>query len=132
MKIRPLLFSFIVYTSFIVSSQSGSPVNSAERIRSLPGLGTINELQLAGYLPLSGPDCVSYQCHNKTGNLFYWFVASPTHSTKTPIVLWLNGGPGAASLYGFFMENGPYTVQKNGHLAKRQQGYAVDQPNHYI
>ncbi|HHF7348657.1 TPA: S10 family peptidase [Legionella feeleii] len=135
MKIRLLLFSFIFYTSCIVSSQSSPPVNSAERVRSLPGLGTINELQLAGHLPLSGPDCVSHHCQNKTGNLFYWFVASPTHSAKTPIVLWLNGGPGAASLYGFFMENGPYVVQKNGHLSKRRYSWTkqadylvIDQP----
>lgn len=131
MKTRYLLLLFIFYTSFIFSSQ----LNSTERVRSLPGFGTVNELQLAGYLPLSGSDCGNKQCHNKTGNLFYWFVQSPNHSAETPIVLWLNGGPGAASLYGFFMENGPYTVDKNGKLSKRQYSWTkqadylvIDQP----
>lgn len=46
-------------------------------------------------------------------NLFYWLFKNtslPSDAT-TPLVLWLNGGPGASSMFGLFLENGPLRVQ---------------------
>jgi len=34
--------------------------------------------------------------------------------TKTPVVVWVNGGPGASSLLGMFAENGPALATKDG------------------
>ena len=51
----------------------------------------------------------------KTGedhNLFYWFFR---HEDKNaPLVIWLNGGPGATSMFGLFVENGPLRVKRTG------------------
>jgi len=53
-------------------------------------------------------------------NLFYWFFESQKFSvefpgnkeeiSKTPLIIWLNGGPGAPSTLGLFLENGPYRM----------------------
>ena len=96
----------------------------ADQIVSLPGLGVVKNRQYSGYLPVS-----------KTSSLFYWYVDKNTPSKDAPLVLWLNGGPGCSSLYGFFMENGPYQVNAQGELSPRQQSLTqfadylvIDQP----
>lgn len=33
---------------------------------------------------------------------------------ETPLILWLQGGPGASSLFGLFTENGPFFVDDEG------------------
>lgn len=53
--------------------------------------------------------------------LFYMFYekiqgADTPSDEHTPILFWLNGGPGASSSLGNFMENGPYKIQPNGKL----------------
>eukprot|EP01084_Bolivina_argentea_P279994 478748_1 len=49
------------------------------------------------------------------GSLFYWFVESLSgnNPSKTPLLVWLNGGPGASSLFGFFSEQGPFRINKD-------------------
>ncbi len=94
-----LLFFFII--SFPLQANS-------DRILSLPGLKKLNAEQFSGYLSVS-KDSQSTQ-------LFYWLVKNAQNKPNAPIVLWLNGGPGASSLYGFFMENGPYEIKDNGTL----------------
>ncbi|WP_133128690.1 S10 family serine carboxypeptidase-like protein [Legionella nagasakiensis] len=99
---------------------------SSDRVAFLPGYGKIKGLQLAGYLPLSSLECTQESCDSEIGHLFYWFVEKSQPSEDAPVVLWLNGGPGAASLYGFFMENGPYLVNPNGTLSARHDSWTQD------
>ncbi|XP_022196152.2 venom serine carboxypeptidase [Nilaparvata lugens] len=51
-------------------------------------------------------------------NLFFWFFPSQLDWENAPVALWLNGGPGASSLFGFFVENGPFYL-KGKKLLKR-------------
>jgi len=98
---------------------------SPDRIRFLPGLGCVQDIELAGVLPIERIATAS------SSKLFYWFVESRSHGANDPIVLWLNGGPGAASTYGFFMENGPYSVTSKGTLIQRQASWS-NQANYLI
>ncbi len=42
--------------------------------------------------------------------MYYNLTFSPKHDI---LILWLNGGPGASSFYGYFTENGPYKIITN-------------------
>lgn len=45
-------------------------------------------------------------------NLFFWFVEAREQTDS--LTIWLNGGPGSSSLYGFFTGNGPCEVVEKG------------------
>ncbi|ATY66646.1 carboxypeptidase S1 [Cordyceps militaris] len=45
-------------------------------------------------------------------NLFFWFVEAREKTDK--LTIWLNGGPGSSSMYGFFTGNGPCDVVEKG------------------
>jgi len=47
-------------------------------------------------------------------NLFYYMVPSQSKPATDPVILWLQGGPGCSSLFGSWVENGPFLVQKDG------------------
>lgn len=47
-------------------------------------------------------------------NMFFWFFPSFSNFETDPVVLWLQGGPGASSLIGLFAENGPFKPAKHG------------------
>lgn len=46
---------------------------------------------------------VTYQLHEH-----YFFVESEGDPLKDPLVIWTNGGPGASSMFGLFVELGPF------------------------
>jgi len=48
--------------------------------------------------------------HNS--NLFFWYIPakSPRTDGSTPLILWLQGGPGGSSMFGLFIEHGPFFV----------------------
>ncbi|GAB9468138.1 Serine protease family s10 [Globisporangium polare] len=49
------------------------------------------------------------------GEAFYFFAESQSETPESdPVLLWLNGGPGASSLAGCFSENGPLLVSPDG------------------
>ncbi|XP_014392486.1 PREDICTED: probable serine carboxypeptidase CPVL [Myotis brandtii] len=52
-------------------------------------------------------------------NLFFWFFPALVDSETAPVVLWLQGGPGGSSMFGLFVEHGPYIVTKNLTLRAR-------------
>ena len=78
--------------------------DNSDQIKALPGFdGEPNFKQYSGYLN-GGKDI----------KLFYWFVESQVNPSNDPVLLWLNGGPGESSLWGMFLENGPFRVASDG------------------
>ncbi|KAF7288067.1 hypothetical protein GWI33_000121 [Rhynchophorus ferrugineus] len=82
-------------------------------------------------------DVVSYSGYfnvNKRNNasLFFWFFPSANDYLNDPVVLWLQGGPGASSLYGLFVENGPFYVEENGSVTLREYSWHKNQSVIYI
>ena len=49
-----------------------------------------------------------------------------------PVVLWLQGGPGASSLFGLFVENGPFMVTQNKTLKGRKYNWSISHNLIYI
>merc|ERR1740138_662299 len=48
---------------------------------------------------------------NSTRSTFhYWFVESENDPKNDPLVGWMNGGPGASSMFGMMTELGPLTI----------------------
>jgi len=43
-------------------------------------------------------------------NIFFWYIPAQNGDANAPILLWLQGGPGSASMFGLFNENGPFYV----------------------
>uniref|UniRef100_A0A1B0FQK7 Carboxypeptidase n=1 Tax=Glossina morsitans morsitans TaxID=37546 RepID=A0A1B0FQK7_GLOMM len=56
---------------------------------------------------------------NYNSNMFFWYFPSEEDPAYAPVVLWLQGGPGASSLFGLFAENGPFEFNEDGELGKR-------------
>ncbi|KAI5619569.1 lysosomal protective protein precursor [Silurus asotus] len=95
-------FSVLLVGALGVLGVLGAP--DADAIKSLPGLSKQPAFrQYSGYLTVAG---------NK--HLHYWFVESQKDPEKSPVVLWLNGGPGCSSLDGLLTEHGPFLIQDDG------------------
>ncbi|XP_053688751.1 venom serine carboxypeptidase [Sabethes cyaneus] len=63
-------------------------------------------------------------------NLFFWYFAAHNEAQNdAPVVLWLQGGPGASSLYGLFTENGPFSVGSDMKLVPRKFSWHL---NHHL
>ncbi|KAH8041186.1 hypothetical protein HPB51_013846 [Rhipicephalus microplus] len=80
-----------------------------ERARNLSRVGSLGAVP--DFPSYSGFLTVNKQYGN---NLFFWFFPAKENPEKAPVVLWLQGGPGGSSLFGLFVEHGPYLVAKGG------------------
>ncbi|XP_008059156.1 probable serine carboxypeptidase CPVL, partial [Carlito syrichta] len=74
------------------------------------------ELSLVSPLPgLSMKSYAGYITVNESynSNLFFWFFPAQIQPEDAPVVLWLQGGPGGSSMFGLFVEHGPYVITSN-------------------
>ncbi|KAI1630594.1 Alpha/Beta hydrolase protein [Biscogniauxia mediterranea] len=73
-------------------------------------------------------------------NTFFWYVGARDQQASSTLTIWLNGGPGSSSMFGFFTENGPCEVVDDGPdsftTVAREWGWDrgsnmlfIDQPN---
>ncbi|KAL9367805.1 hypothetical protein Peur_039004 [Populus x canadensis] len=84
--------------------QEGS--KEKDRIESLPGQPKVEFSQYGGYVTVD----------KSAGRaLYYYFVEAQHSKESSPLLLWLNGGPGCSSLaYGAMQELGPFRVYSDG------------------
>lgn len=95
------------------------------------------ELAYVNYGDLLSKGIDSYSGYftvNKTynSNLFFWYFPARNNAANAPVVVWLQGGPGASSLYGLFMESGPVSINAQKKLDKRQYSWHLDHHVVYI
>ncbi|XP_045771033.1 venom serine carboxypeptidase-like [Maniola jurtina] len=58
-------------------------------------------------------------------NLYFWYFPAFSKNKAAPVILWLQGGPGASSLFGLFTENGPLNATKD-EFALRKYHWALE------
>ncbi|PHH72159.1 hypothetical protein CDD80_4738 [Ophiocordyceps camponoti-rufipedis] len=70
-------------------------------------------------------------------NFFYWYFPAQENPQDAPVVVWLNGGPGATDMMGVFAEVGPCTLDKDlkqtpnpNSWNKKHNMLFIDQPLH--
>lgn len=107
MEMRTLILSLVLLTvpgpSWVIRTTHAQTA-AQDQVTSLPGLNdAINFTQYSGYFTV-----------NRGQQLHYWFVESQSNPATDPVILWLNGGPGCSSLYGFLRELGPFRVNPDG------------------
>jgi cathepsin A (carboxypeptidase C) len=96
---------------------------SEDVINSLPTFGKPPTPQWSGFLDSSAVE-------NGT-MLHYWFAeTSGPVSKSTPIILWLNGGPGASSVTGMLEEQGPFLIGDDGVLIANP--YSWNRVGHFL
>ncbi|KAK9506392.1 hypothetical protein O3M35_008343 [Rhynocoris fuscipes] len=86
--------------------------------------GDIQGGQKAALVPPLYGNIISYSGfltvnHLHNSNLFFWFFPAEINNATAPLVIWLQGGPGGSSLFGLFEENGPFYIDTNYKLVKR-------------
>ncbi|XP_051058735.1 probable serine carboxypeptidase CPVL [Phodopus roborovskii] len=103
------------YVSMPLRGNAGRPLFLSPYIKA----GKIKEGQKKSIVsPLPGMNMKSYAGYitvNKTynSNLFFWFFPARIQPESAPVVLWLQGGPGGSSMFGLFVEHGPYIITNN-------------------
>eukprot|EP00197_Chlamydomonas_leiostraca_P013626 CAMPEP_0202860512 /NCGR_PEP_ID=MMETSP1391-20130828/2179_1 /ASSEMBLY_ACC=CAM_ASM_000867 /TAXON_ID=1034604 /ORGANISM="Chlamydomonas leiostraca, Strain SAG 11-49" /LENGTH=416 /DNA_ID=CAMNT_0049539683 /DNA_START=7 /DNA_END=1253 /DNA_ORIENTATION=+ len=108
----------------------------ADCIRDVPQESTISAKNFAK--PRKWPDLTGYipVTKDNASSLYYaYYEAYEPSSSDTPIILWLQGGPGCASTFGGLYEIGPWLVtddltlvENEGSWARRAGLLLVDQP----
>lgn len=140
MKIIIFFVSFSVWFAYSACFTNVYPTIKEEPVVGDPGspliltplikAGQIAEAQAAAAVKLDDfselPNYSGYFTVNEqfSSNLFFWYFPARLDPKNAPVVLWLQGGPGATSLIGLFGENGPFEV-KSQKLYLRKYSWAL-------
>ena len=54
-----------------------------------------------------------FKTFTRRPQVYEQFLPLQTKQSKDPVLLWLQGGPGTSSLFGLFVEHGPFGVNKD-------------------
>jgi len=79
------------------------------------------ELSAAGWQGSNAMHSGFMTLNKKLGrNTFFWYSSSLDGNAAAPVLLWLQGGPGASSLFGKFTEIGPFGIGTDGAVMPRR------------
>jgi len=103
--------AFAALVLFTLTPTYAAP--SKDAVPTLPSYGTPPSPMWSGYLDASASTPGTM--------LHYWFSAAEKddwQDPRTPVVLWLNGGPGSSSILGMLQEMGPVVMNSTGGIMK--------------
>lgn len=107
-------------TPYIEKGQIAEAKNLS-RVRNLPDAPSI--LSYSGYLTVN---------KKYDSNMFFWFFPPLSNAKNAPVLLWLQGGPGGSSMFGLFVENGPFIIGKDLKAMLRKYTWATNFAMLYI
>lgn len=113
------LFQSISAITILISSTFTTPQTHTHAMRPLSLLAFL----LPALLAVTNGVPSSFQSGllpvTRNSSLFYWYCPPsgpasrpPLSTNSTPLILWLQGGPGASGLIGLLYEMGPYRLEK--------------------
>ncbi|XP_070566822.1 probable serine carboxypeptidase CPVL isoform X2 [Ptychodera flava] len=94
-----------------------TPLLEAGKIEEARNLSVVGMLEGTSIKSYAGFFTVNKQYDS---NMFFWFIPAKENPVDAPVVLWLQGGPGGSSLFGLFVENGPFVISKDQKLSNRK------------
>ncbi|KAF2070491.1 hypothetical protein CYY_008189 [Polysphondylium violaceum] len=103
----------------------GAPFTNCKKLESIDYSldATTDPFSFSGFITVNETD---------NSNLFYWFFEAQNGNKDAPVVLFLQGGPGASSLFGLFSENGPYAMLPNLTMVPRNPSWNTNYSMIYI
>ncbi|CAH2237158.1 jg11131 [Pararge aegeria aegeria] len=108
---------------FLTPYIEGGNATEGRRLARVPFTESLRIKSYAGYFTVD---------KKYDSNQFFWyFPAMISNKKDAPVIVWLQGGPGASSLYGLFTENGPIRVHKNK-IERRKYNWALSHHIIYI
>ncbi|GFS50308.1 probable serine carboxypeptidase CPVL [Trichonephila inaurata madagascariensis] len=93
-----------------------------EEVRSLSKVGRLPRV------PRNIPSYSGFITVNKTynSNMFFWFFPAMNKNVNAPVILWLEGGPGASGLFSLFVIHGPYIILQDRSAELREFTWAKE------
>ncbi|XP_041972252.1 venom serine carboxypeptidase [Aricia agestis] len=108
---------------FLTPYVEGGNITEGRRLARVPFTESLRIKSYAGFFTVN---------KNYDSNQFFWYFPAQIPNNKdAPVVVWLQGGPGATSLYGLFTENGPIRVRR-GRFERRKYNWALSHHIIYI
>jgi vitellogenic carboxypeptidase-like protein len=130
--------SFVLVCAAVLAAAGGAlanQVDGAVHVSEFLARGDAAGAREASKVQLRAGDPFSYSGYftvdNKTdSNMFFWYFPpqKPSANKSNPTVMWLQGGPGGSSLFGLFVENGPFELTADLKMVPRRVG---DWNEHY-
>lgn len=118
----------------VINGDPGQPLILTPYIKQ----GKIKEARAAAEVKFNGLESIkSYAAYltvnqEYNSNMYFWFFPSQTNYKNAPVLLWLQGGPGATSLIGLFTENGPFEITRNENIIPRKYSWSQTHSVIYI
>lgn len=108
---------------FLTPYVEGGNITEGRRLARVPFTESLRIKSYAGYFTVD---------KKYDSNQFFWYFPAMISKKKdAPVIVWLQGGPGASSLYGLFTENGPLRVRKS-RFERRKYNWALSHHIIYI